>query len=190
MQTLILNGSPRQDGATAACVRMLKARMPGECAVIEAYRAGVSPCVDCRHCWTHGACAIRDGMQEAYRMIDRADAVVIASPIYFAELTGPLLVWASRLQHLWVARNISKRPALCEKRRKGGLILVDGGDGHMETAQAMGKRLLRVMGATYDGLVYVSGTDQAGRGPLPHPERTVAEIQALAGALQSEAQRL
>ncbi len=90
MHTLLLNGSPRKEGGTSSIVRALMERLEGEVTYMEAYRTNVSPCIDCRYCWTHPACAIDDAMQTAYRAIDCADQIVIASPIYFAELTGPL----------------------------------------------------------------------------------------------------
>ena len=99
-------------------------------------------------------------MQQVYQIINEADNVVIASPIYFAELTGSLLQWASRLQFLWVSKNFRKETVLSKKERYGGVILVDGGDGYMDTAVAMAKRLLRNMGAEYKDLVYFSGTDK------------------------------
>ena len=44
------------------------------------------------------------------------------------------------------------------KERYGGVILVDGGEGYIDTSLAMAKRLLRNMGAEYKDLVYFSGT--------------------------------
>lgn len=39
------------------------------------------------------------------------------------------------------------------------MFLTDGGDGAWEAALAMGKRLLRLMGASMEELIYCSGTD-------------------------------
>ena len=180
MHTLLINGSPRHEGGTSLITRALMERLAGEITYIEAYHADVSPCTDCRYCWTHPVCAINDAMQDAYHEIDRADQIVIASPIYFAELTGPLLSWASRLQFLYASRVFRHEPFLTEKYRRGAVILVDGGDGYWETAAAMGRRLLRTMGAAYEDLIYYSGTDhKACLNPLDDAE-TVQKIEALA----------
>ena len=162
MHTLLLNGSPHRRRHFLNCPCPDGTSRGGEVTYMEAYRTNVSPCIDCRYCWTHPACAIDDAMQTAYRAIDCADQIVIASPIYFAELTGPLLSWASRLQFLYASRVFRHAPYLTEKYRRGAVILVDGGDGCWETAAAMGRRLLRTMGATYEDLIYYSGTDHAG----------------------------
>lgn len=97
MKTLIFNGSPRKNGGTATLIKELKSCLPGEVFIVESYRADISPCVDCRYCWTNEKCAIDDEMQNVYRHIDEADNIIIASPIYFGELTGSLLNLMSRL---------------------------------------------------------------------------------------------
>jgi multimeric flavodoxin WrbA len=68
---------------------------------------------------------------------------VIASPIYFGNLTGSLLNWASRLQLFWVSRYIRKVEPLSEKHRKGVVILiVNHGKDNIESAIFAGKDLL------------------------------------------------
>lgn len=184
MQTFIVNGSPRRQGATATLVHRLRAQLRGEVTLVEAYYAGVFPCTDCRYCWTHPGCAIDDGMQKMYRAIDMADNIVIASPIYFAELTGPLLSWASRLQYLHISQKIRGVSALKEKHRHGAVVLVDGGMGYWKTAETMGKRLLQTMGAVYEDFIYYSGTDII-ENPLQNTE-VVQKIDALAASWNSE----
>ncbi len=182
MKTLVLNGSPRKNGYTAAMVRELARSLHGDVAEIETYRAGVSPCTDCRWCWQHPACSIDDAMQAHYKQIDEADNIVIASPIYFYELTGSLLSWASRLQMLYTAKAMRGTPILQSKLRKGGVLLADGGNGKWETALAMGNRLLRVMDAVPAGHAYVTGTDKAPMPPVLDDAASMA-IERLASAL-------
>ena len=98
MKTLILNGSPRINGDTASLVGMLRERLGGDIYEISAYRADISPCIDCRRCRTHAGCAIDDGMREVCELLRVCDNAVIASPIYFSEVTGRLLDVGSRLQ--------------------------------------------------------------------------------------------
>ena len=143
MKTLIINGSPRKNGNTATLLNELKKYLVGEVYQVDTYYANSSPCFDCRHCWTNTECAIKDEMQDVYKMIDEADNVIIASPIYFGNLTGSLLNWASRLQLLWVSRYIRKVEPLSVKRRKGVVILiVNQGKDNIEPAIFAGKDLL------------------------------------------------
>ncbi len=83
-------------------------------------------------------------MQAVYNYIQDCDNILIASPLYFSELTGQLLAIASRLQTYFCARSFRKEIPI-SKEKKGGVILVGGGDGSMETAYKTACVLLRQM---------------------------------------------
>ncbi|MDR1589549.1 MAG: NAD(P)H-dependent oxidoreductase [Oscillospiraceae bacterium] len=123
-KTLIINGSPRADGDTTALLRRLRLDLRGECTELSAYRANISPCVDCRSCWTVRGCVIDDDMRVIYA--DDFDNVVIASPIYLSNLPGPLLSVASRFQIHHGAEHKLHDPFTL-RPKKAGLILVGGG---------------------------------------------------------------
>ena len=143
MKTLIINGSPRKNGNTVTLLNELKKHLNGEVFQVDTYYAKSSPCYDCRHCWTNAECIVNDEMQDVYKMIDEADNFVVASPIYFGNLTGSLLNWASRLQLFWVSRYIRKVEPLSIKNRKGVVILiVNQGKDNIEPAIFAGKDLL------------------------------------------------
>ncbi len=95
--------------------------------IVSAYRSRISPCIDCRHCWTHDACAVQDDMQTLYAEMDSYDNVIIASPTHFTELSGMLLAVTSRLQMYWCAR-FFRNKELIRKRKNGVLILTGGGN--------------------------------------------------------------
>ena len=144
MRTLIFNGSPRKSGDTMALLTRLTQGLAGDARRVDAYSAGISPCVDCRRCWETEGCAIRDGMQDIYRDIQESDNIVIASPVYFSELTGPLLGLLSRLQMYYCARYFLGKQ-LITKPKRGAVILVGGGDGSPEKTFATAQTLLRQM---------------------------------------------
>ena len=145
-RTLIFNGSPRKRGDTAALIRVLTEGLAGEYRVVDCYRAEISPCIDCRSCRKEKKCVLQDGMQEIYGYIEVCDNIVIASPIYYAELTGKLLDTASRFQVYYSARFFrNEDPGL--KPKKGGVILVGGGDGDPRRPYATAKILLRQLNA-------------------------------------------
>ena len=144
MKTLILNGSPRAMGDTAQLIAKVTEGIAGEYKIVDAYRCGISPCVDCRYCWKNRGCAIDDEMQEIYGYLQDCDHILIASPIYFSELTGKLLDVGSRLQTYFCARFFRKEEPIV-KPKKGAVILVGGGDGSPEKAFATAQTLLRQM---------------------------------------------
>ncbi|MDF2542407.1 MAG: putative acetyltransferase [Herbinix sp.] len=159
MKTLIFNGSPRKNGDTVSLINKVIKNLTGEYKIINAYDCRINPCIDCRYCWNHDGCSIQDGMQEVYEYIEECDNILIASPIYFSELTGALLNVGSRLQTYFCARFFRKEKPIM-KSKKGAIIVVGGGDGSVLKAYDTACCLLRHMNA-YDILpvVYSHGTN-------------------------------
>ena len=95
MKILVLNGSPRPKGHTA---QMLQAFRSGsqsaghEVWQIDVCRKNIHGCLGCEYCHTKGggACIQQDDMQEIYPLLHTADMLVLASPIYYHNLSGQL----------------------------------------------------------------------------------------------------
>jgi hypothetical protein len=114
MKTLIVNGSPRKKGYTSRLVARLSELLEGEKTVIETYRSKVSPCIECRYCWTHDKCALDTRCRHTTG--DRRGGqhrAGLAHPLRGAD--GLPAQWASRLQLFWVSKYIRKAEALREK---------------------------------------------------------------------------
>ena len=142
-KTLIINGSPRPDGNTAALISQLKKDLDGEVTELSAYRANIAPCVDCRRCRDSAHCVVDDDMSVIYN--DDFDNVVLASPVYYCTLPGQVLSLMSRFQSQHAAiqrgRPIDLRP------KKAGLILTAGGKGNEARAEHHIWVLFKMMGA-------------------------------------------
>ncbi len=140
MKSVVLCGSPRENGDTRALMEAMFETLEGEKRVFWAYKGEIGPCIDCRYCQTHAGCAVKDGFSELDRAIRESRNIIIASPVYFSELTGPLLSLASRFQCYWSQRFFGKREPL-EGRRRGAILLAGGGNGApdkaIQTAQAL-----------------------------------------------------
>ena len=160
MKTLIFNGSPRKNGDTAAIINRIKENLQGDCKIVDAYYSEISPCMDCRWCRKNEGCCITDDMQEVYAYIQECDNIIIASPIYFSELTGKILDLGSRLQTYYTARySRNENPII--KKKKGAVILVGGGDGNVDKAYSTARILLRHMNVTdIFPVVYSHNTDK------------------------------
>lgn len=128
MKTLIFNGSPRKNGDTVSLINELLKQLDGEYKIVNAYDCKINPCVDCRFCFENEGCCIDDEMQEIYKYIQECDNILIASPIYFSELTGSLLSVLSRLQTYFSGKFFRKETPI-KKPKKGAVIVVGGGDG-------------------------------------------------------------
>jgi multimeric flavodoxin WrbA len=142
MKTLIINGSPRKNGDTVSLINELLRDLNGERLVVNCYESKITPCIDCRVCWSHSGC-YDDAEWRVFEDYMRAcDNIIIASPIYFSELTGSLLSLVSKTQAYWAARHFRK-VELITKPKKGGIILVGGGDGTMNKAEETARTILR-----------------------------------------------
>ena len=143
-KTLIINGSPRVDGNTAALVKELRSHLDGEIVELSAFRSNIAPCVDCRGCWTTAKCVVSDDMDIIYG--DDFDNVVLASPVYFMTLPGAVLSLMSRMQPWHAATYFLKKP-LVQKQKKAGLILTAGGKGNEAKAEHHIHVLFMLLGA-------------------------------------------
>jgi multimeric flavodoxin WrbA len=160
LKTLIINGSPRKNGDTVTLINEMVKSLEGEVNVVNTYYENISPCVDCRHCWVNSGCAIRDGMQDVYTKLNEVDNVILASPLYFSELSGSLLNFASRFQYFYASRVIRKDEKFRMKAKNGALILVGGGDtSDLSKALGTAKTLFKHIGVTSIGNVLSLHTD-------------------------------
>lgn len=182
MKTIIFNGSPRSKGDTAALITAFSAALPVAPKVIDAYRADIRPCVDCRQCWNRVGCVIRDGMEDIYRDIAEADCIVIASPVYFSTLTGPLLSLMSRLQMFYTAGRM-QGIHLIQKEKVGGILLCGGGNGSPACAEEVARGLLRAMHARHIGTVCTHQTDRL---PAAEDAAVLTQAEDLGRALVSQ----
>jgi multimeric flavodoxin WrbA len=91
---LAVNGSPRKDGNTAHMLQKVLDVCAGAGHQTELYQAGgrtVRGCMACGGCGSHvGRCAIDDWINELYPKMAKADAILLGSPTYFADLTPEL----------------------------------------------------------------------------------------------------
>ncbi len=49
-------------GDTMFIIEKLSEKLEGEVILVNVYEEKASPCIDCRYCWTHQDCALKDDM--------------------------------------------------------------------------------------------------------------------------------
>jgi len=179
LRTLIINGSPRTGGDTAALVCELRRCLIGEIEEISAYRAQIAPCVDCRACRSVRGCVINDDMSIIYE--DGFDNVVIASPVYYSNLTGPLISLMSRFQPVHNARYYLGDPIQI-RPKKGGLILCAGGKGNESGEVRSARTLFKLLNAAgfEERTVISKNTDNI---PAAEDKDALAAVRRMAASL-------
>lgn len=126
MKTLVFFGSSRKKGHTKAMIDLFCEHLGGEIDIVDCYREkNISPCLDCRHCWESADCVIKDDMQKIYKKIDEANNIVLASPMYFHSVPGPMKSILDRLQVYW-AGHIMRKDAPPSDIRHGAILMVGG----------------------------------------------------------------
>lgn len=113
MKILILNGSPRTNGNTAAMAAAYAAgaREAGhDVNIIDVCRQEINGCLACEYCRTkgNGKCVQQDGMQEVYPLLEEAEMIVLASPVYYHSFTGQLQCAINRIYALDKPKDLKK----------------------------------------------------------------------------------
>ena len=103
MEILAVNGSPRGSRGTTHLVlsRLLEgARAEGaRCRLVELNDLDIRPCLGELACWfkTPGRCIIADAMEELLPAVARADALVLATPVFADGPSALTKLFADRL---------------------------------------------------------------------------------------------
>lgn len=145
MKTLILNGSPRNDGDTAALISQLLLRLQGEYRIYDCYSNDISPCTDCRCCREQLYCPNEDAMQDIYGYLAECDNLLLASPVHYAELSSGLLKVVSRFQ-MYSSALIFRHEQLPVSVKRGAVLLAQGGSGGAERAYETARLIFQSIG--------------------------------------------
>ena len=153
MKVVVLSGSPRVDGNTAAMVEAFVkgAREAGhDVTVVPVGTMQISGCRSCGWCRGagNGACVQQDDMQKIYPVVKDAEAIVFASPVYYFTMSAQI---QSALQRFYVW---GKHPTM----KKGVLLLSSYSPNVYEGCVGQYHGILRFFGAADCGIVTSDNT--------------------------------
>jgi multimeric flavodoxin WrbA len=176
MKVLGIFGSPRKGGNTELLLEEALKGAEAEGAEVERLRItdyNIIPCKGCLACYNKGDCIILDDMQKIYPKLTEADIIILASPIFFYNVTAWAKALIDRCQALWARKYQLKDPSLGKegKKRKGFFISTGGTKGQkmFEGAVLTVKYFFDVLNAEYTGDLLVREVDAKGD-VLNHPE--------------------
>jgi multimeric flavodoxin WrbA len=173
MDVLGISGSPRRGGnAEILLDKALEGARSGgnqtEKLVLNELK--FVPCQECDGCLKTGRCIINDDMQLIYKKISRAQALILASPIFFGSLSAQLKAMIDRYQCAWQAKYVLGKKA-AKTGKKGLLILVSAGDRErfFKNAESIVKNFFAVLDIEFKGNLYCPNLDEKAKA-LKHPD--------------------
>lgn len=124
MKVLIINGSPRANGNTAAALDEMKKifSVEGiESVDVHVGRLELHSCVACMSCMKTGKCMFDDAVNKSAPILAECDGVVIGSPVHYGQAPGALTSFLSRLFYsTWSMDKSMKVGAVMVSARRSG----------------------------------------------------------------------
>lgn len=121
---VILKGSPREQGNSSTLADQTRKGAEAEGAEVASFflhGMDIKPCDACEGCRAAQSCILGDDMERIYPKLIEADAIVLASPVYWFTFTAQLKLCIDR----WYAL-FNQNPRAFEGK-KFGIILTFGG---------------------------------------------------------------
>ncbi len=99
MKVLMLNGSPKPNGNTAAALNEVGMQLQKEGIGYEIVNIGGKPvrdCIGCGQCSEKGCVFTDDGVNEFIAKAEEADGFVFGTPVYYAHPSGRIISFLDR----------------------------------------------------------------------------------------------
>jgi multimeric flavodoxin WrbA len=167
MLILGLQGSPRKKGNTNFLLStFLQAaeRRGALTRAVQVAERNILPCKEYVVCEKKGTCPIDDDMAgEIYGLLRQAEVVVLASPIFFYNMTSQLKALVDRCQTFWARKYRLKLNDPLKKTRRGYLLGVGATQGKnlFEGLQLTAKYFFDAIDARYEGSLVYRGIEGA-----------------------------
>jgi multimeric flavodoxin WrbA len=131
-EILVVTGSARREGNSDLLAQAFArgAQAAGHrVTVFPAAQKHIGGCLGCDLCWSQERpCIQKDDMLEAYPLFQKADVLVLASPVYFSCLTAQLKAFLDRT-YCFASAPEGQKPRIRES-----VLLLTAGDGPQSAA--------------------------------------------------------
>ena len=100
MKVLMLNGSPHPSGVNDLALREMEAVFKEngiETEIVQVGNVAVRGCMACGACTNLGKCVFDDIVNEIAPKFEKADGIVVSSPVYYASANATLIAVLDRL---------------------------------------------------------------------------------------------
>ena len=124
MNILLINGSPHTKGTGfTALSEMEKVFQKNgiDTELIQVGSQAIRGCMACNYCVSHSKCTIDDIVNEVAPKFEKADGIVVSSPVYYASANATLIAFLDRLFYSTPFDKTMKVGASVVTARRGGL---------------------------------------------------------------------
>jgi len=125
MKVIAFNGSPHADGVSAKGISIIEEELAKEGIETETIQIGklkIQGCLDCRKCRELGRCVISDDIvNESFDKIQKAEGIILASPVYYGGIAGTFKSFLDRLFFPGVKMRYKVGATVASLRRTGGI---------------------------------------------------------------------
>ncbi len=165
MKVLGIHGSPRRGGNSDLLLQkaLEGARSAGaEVSSLRAADLDMGGCRECGGCDQTGECVVDDDMQQVYPKLAEADAIILATPIFFYAPPAQLKALIDRAQARWNLRRLSGK----RKHESGtGYLIAVGatkGKNLFTGTELIARYFFDALDMDYGGAILFSRVDQKG----------------------------
>jgi arsenate reductase len=157
MLALGFQGSPRKKGNTyfllSAFMEAME-KLGAQTRIIEVAKKNIIPCKEYVVCEKKGYCPIDDDIKhEIYHLIRQAEIIVLATPIFFYNMTAQLKAVVDRCQIFWARKYKLKLTDPAKKTKRGFLLSVGAtrGKNLFEGLQLTAQYYFDAIDASFEG---------------------------------------
>ena len=167
MNILAFHGSPRIGGNTDILLDAFVKGAKDEGASVEKISLmsrRITPCIECGQCDETGVCVLEDDMTPIYDQIKESDIVVVASPIFFYNITAYTQALVERSQACWIEKYVLKKGPFGGRERKGFFLSLGATKGKMlfDGVLRVMKYFFDAISAEFEGALLYRGIEKKG----------------------------
>lgn len=181
---LVIFGGPRRSKNTGILINRFLDSIDKDLARAETIllsELNISPCTSCYGCSKTGECIINDDMAELYGKIKSCDIIVLASPIYFGNVSAFTKAMIDRCQAFWSAKYLAGKRKNVDKKK--GYFFATAGSieyASFDCAKHTVKLFFAACDADYDKDILVDNTDSV---PVDMNQEAIDKAVSLAADL-------
>ncbi|MCH5219297.1 MAG: flavodoxin family protein [Muribaculaceae bacterium] len=123
MKVLMINGSPHLNGCTARALKEVADTLAAqdiESQIINVGNKDIRGCIGCNYCREHGKCVFNDLVNETAPLFEKAQGLIVGTPVYYAHANGGVLSFLDRLFYSTSFSKVMKVGATVVSSRRAG----------------------------------------------------------------------